>query len=247
MNAQDSVAGGAGDVRVKICGLGEPEHARVAIDAGADLLGMIFADAPRRVSLAQARAIRAVVGPRTELFEAAPAAFGAAIVGAGRPLLVGVFARQTADEINRIVTEVDLDLVQLSGGEHPALVGRITRPVIRVIHVGPEARAETVLADAARPPLSFTTLDAESMQGGGLGRSFDWSLAAAVARGRPIILAGGLRPDNVARAILQVRPWGVDVSSGVETEGVKEPEKIRAFLAAAKAAARAAAEAGGTP
>ena len=96
--------------RVKICGLREPEHARVAIDAGADMLGIIFAASPRRATLEQARALRSVVGPRIELFEADTATFDAAIDHAGRPLLVGVFARQSADEINRVAAAVDLDV-----------------------------------------------------------------------------------------------------------------------------------------
>lgn len=222
-------------VRVKICSLRDAQHARVAVDAGADLLGIIFADAPRRASLEQARAIRSAVGPRIEVFEPTSDAFDEAIDAAGRPLLVGVFARQSPDEINRIAAAVDLDLVQLSGGEHPSLVARLTRPAIRAVHVKPGADADALLADAARTPPSFTLLDAKSGQGGGVGAAFDWSIAAAVAIARPLLLAGGLTPGNVAAAVSQVAPWGVDVSSGVETDGAKDPEKIRAFIRAAKA------------
>ncbi|MCY3918828.1 MAG: phosphoribosylanthranilate isomerase, partial [Chloroflexi bacterium] len=110
--------------RVKICGLRNPRDALAARDAGADLLGVIFAKSPRRASLAQARAIRAAIGPRIELFRADPAHFDNAVDELGRPLLVGVFAGQPADEIVRIAAEADLDLIQLSGGEHPELIAR---------------------------------------------------------------------------------------------------------------------------
>lgn len=238
--------------RVKICGLREPEHARVAIDAGADMLGILFAASPRRATVEQARALRGVVGPRIELFEADTATFDTAIDQAGRPLLVGVFARQSADEINRIVAAVDLDVVQLSGGEHPALVARITRPVIRVHHVDAGSTVELLTARVAQRPATVAALETKSAQGGGSGRTFDWSIAAAVARDHRIMLGGGLNPDNVAAAVVAVRPWAVDVSSGVESEtrmhgesetcengergGVKDPDKIRDFIARAHAA-----------
>ena len=228
----------ASEIRVKICGLREPEHARVAMDGGADFLGVVFAKSRRQVSLQDAGAIREVAGPRIELFESDARSFAAAIDRAGRPLLVGVFARQTPDEINRIIAAVDLDLVQLSGGEHPSLAGRIARPVIRTVHVGPGTAVDAVRAAVARPPQTVILLDTKSPTGGGSGAPFDWSVAAAVARGRPVMLAGGLVAANVGEAVRQVQPWALDVSSGVETDGRKDAEKIRAFIAAARAAAR---------
>ena len=226
--------------RVKICGLREPAHARVAIDAGADFLGVTFAESPRRLTLEQARAIRTVAGPRVEVFSADAETLSAAIDGVGRPLLVGVFARQSADEINRIIAAVDLDLVQLSGGEHPSLAARLPRPVIRVHHIDTATTAEALLTALRRedavPPPTLTHLDTHSDIGGGSGRTFDWSIAAAVARERPIMLAGGLTPENVAGAVLAVRPWALDVASGVESEERKDPDKIRAFVSAARAA-----------
>ena len=231
--------------RVKICGLRDPRDARLARDAGADMLGVIFAESPRRASLEQARAIRAALGPRIELFESDTAAFGAAIDRAGRPLLVGVFARQSADEIVRIAAAADLDVIQLSGGEHPQLVARLTRPVIRVHHVDAATDADTLLDRVAERPATVAALDTHSDQGGGSGRTFDWSIAAAIARIRPIMLSGGLGPDNVAAAIERVHPWAVDVSSGVEERsaddgaprpGVKSPDRIRAFIGNARAA-----------
>ena len=230
--------------RVKICGLRNPQDARAARDAGADLLGVIFAKSPRRASLAQARAIRAAIGPRIELLEPDTDAFGAHIDAFERPLLVGVFARQSADEIVRVAAEVDLDLIQLSGGEHPELIARLPRPVIRVHHVGAETNADVLLARIAQGPPSVAALDTQSARGGGSGRTFDWAIAAAIARIRPIMLSGGLTPDNVAAAIDRVHPWAVDVSSGVERRseagrlrpGVKSPERVRAFIENVRAA-----------
>ena len=167
--------------RVKICGLRNPQDARAARDAGADLLGVIFAKSPRRASLAQARAIRAAIGPRIELLRADTDHFDNAIDELGRPLLVGVFAGQPADEIVRIAAEADLDLIQLSGGEHPELIGRLTRPVIRVHHVGAETNADVLLARIAQGPPSVAALDTQSARGGGSGRTFDWAIAAAIA------------------------------------------------------------------
>ena len=221
-------------VHVKICSLREARHAKVAIDAGASMLGMIFADAPRRITIGEARAIRTVVGPRIEVLESDTRSFNAAIQSAGRPLLVGVFARQSPDEINRVVDETDIDVVQLSGSEHPSIAARLTRPVIRAIHVDVDSRVETIQRDAARIPRTVTLLDTKTQQGGGSGAMFDWSLALAVAAEVPFMLAGGLTPDNVADAVERVRPWAVDVSSGVETDGRKDANKIRAFIAAAK-------------
>ena len=232
-----SAPAGSGPL-VKICGVREAAHAAVVRDAGADLIGMIFADARRQVEMPAARAIRRELGPRVEITDSSAEAVERARSQSGRPLLVGVFARQTPDEILRVLDQVDLDLVQLSGGEHPALAGRIPRAVIRATHVGEGATAESLLRDARREPPTITLLDAASRQGGGTGERFDWSLARAVAERRSILLAGGLTPENVGEAIAEVRPWAVDVSSGVEVDGVKSEARIRAFVGAAKAAVR---------
>ena len=219
---------------VKICSARAVEHADWAREAGADAIGMIFADAPRRIDLKVARAIRRELGPRVEIAEATTDTIQRERVQAGQPLLVGVFARQSVDEIERVLDRVDLDMVQLSGGEHPALSGRIRRAVVRAVHVQEGMDARAVLREIARAPNTVTHLEPKSKQGGGMGRTFDWSLAAEVARARPFFLAGGLNPDNVGEAVRTVQPWAVDVSSGVETDGVKDREKIRAFIAAAK-------------
>ena len=222
---------------VKICSVRAVEHAVWAREAGADLIGMIFADAPRRIDIKVARAVRRELGPRVEILESSTETAERERHAAGQPLLVGVFARQSVDEIERVLDRVDLDLVQLSGGEHPALAGRIRRAVIRAVHVAEGMDAAAVLREIDRAPNTMTMLDAKSKQGGGTGQRIDWSLAAEVAASRPLLLAGGLNPENVGEAVRSVRPWAVDVSSGVETDGVKDQEKIRAFIAAAKGGA----------
>ena len=219
---------------VKVCSVRAVEHAVWAREAGADAIGMIFADAPRRIDLKVARAVRRELGSRVEILEASTEAVERERRAADQPLLVGVFARQSVDEIERVLDRVDLDLVQLSGGEHPALAARIRRAVIRAVHVDDGMTAQSVLREIDRAPNTITHLDAKSKQGGGTGQRIDWSIAAEVASCRPLVLAGGLNPDNVGDAVSQVRPWAVDVSSGVETDGAKDRDMIRAFIAAAK-------------
>ena len=221
---------------VKICGVRDIDAAAVAADAGADMIGMIFADARRKVDVEAARGIRDLLGKRVTIFESTADALAGARIDAGRPLLVGVFARQRAEEIVDLLDLVDLDVVQLSGGEDPAFAARIPRPVIRATHVSADSTAADLLAGAAKAPPTVTLLDAYSRQGGGGGEAFDWRKARAVAEARPIVLAGGLSPQNVGEAVEVVRPWAVDVSSGVETGGVKDHAKIRAFVAAVKGA-----------
>jgi phosphoribosylanthranilate isomerase len=219
---------------VKICSVRAVEHAVWAREAGADAIGMIFADAPRRVEIKTARAVRRELGPRVEILDPVINTLERERLAANQPLLIGVFARQSVDEIERVLDRVDLDLVQLSGGEHPALAGRIPRTVVRAVHVADGMDAQAVLREIDRAPNTVTMLDAKSKQGGGTGHRIDWSVAAEVAANRPLLLAGGLNPDNVAEAVAQVRPWAVDVSSGVEIDGVKDRDKVRAFIAAAK-------------
>jgi phosphoribosylanthranilate isomerase len=226
---------------VKICGLRQPEHARIAIHAGADLLGVIFAESKRQVGIDEARAIREVIGERVEVLDSSIQAVAEALL-VNRPLLVGVFAKQSPDEINRIAAAVDLDLIQLSGGEHPSMVARLHRPVIRAVHVGGDSTPDSVRAELARSN-AIPFLDTKSDLGGGSGEAFDWSIAATLSNEEgaesSFMLAGGLTTENVATAVQQVQPWAVDVSSGVETDGVKDPAKIRAFLHAIRSLQKA--------
>lgn len=240
---------------VKICGVRDPGTAIEVAKAGADFIGIMFAESKRRVTPQEAHDIlEAVRGTRRT---PPPAAFEAPAVGEvrglswfgawseaietalwrWRPLIVGVFADQPAHEVNDIADAADLDLVQLSGGESADFVRRIERPVLRAVHVHPETGAEDVFEAVNGMPAAGVLLDTGSAAArGGTGVTFDWDMAADVARRLPFLLAGGLTPENVASAIDQVRPWGVDVSSGVESDGVKDVEKVRAFVRAAKGA-----------
>lgn len=238
---------------VKICGLRDAETALETAKAGADFVGIMFAESKRKVTPQECHDIvEALKEKRTQgrdaVFEgpvrgevSARSWYGAwadAIemsIARYRPLIVGVFAGMTADEVNNIADAAGLDLVQLSGGEDDEFVRRVERPVLRVVHVGEGMSAEDI-EDRAPPGVSAgMMLDKKSGTAlGGTGESFDWSVAAEVARTRPFLLAGGLTPENVADAVTHVKPWGVDVSSGVETDGTKDIEKIRAFIRAAK-------------
>ena len=125
-------------------------------------------------------------------------------------------------------------MVQLSGHEAWGMCLEISRPVIKTIRVSASASARSILGTMRPGTAALCLLDSD-VEGvlGGSGQTFDWKVAGGVAAKRPIILAGGLRPENVGEAVRQVRPWAVDVSSGVETDGVKDVAKIRAFIAAA--------------
>ena len=128
-----------------------------------------------------------------------------------------------------------LDAVQLSGNEPSEQALEITRPVLKVIHVQPGVEPETLLEECEVGTAALYLLDtAMSGAAGGTGRTFEWELAAAVARQMPCVLAGGLTPDNVADAVRKVRPWGVDVSSGIESDGVKDEAKMRGFVTAVR-------------
>ncbi|MBI5947876.1 MAG: phosphoribosylanthranilate isomerase [Chloroflexi bacterium] len=239
--------------RVKICGLRDPETAVAAAKAGADFIGLVFAESKRRVTPQQCYDI--IEALNAERRTPPPAEFEGPIAGEvrglswlgawsdaidqaiarWRPLIVGVFAGMDADEVNDIAATAGLDIVQLSGDEPAGFVRNIQHPVIRTIHVAPESTAEDIFEVIAEVPTAGIHLDTGGKGAlGGTGQAFDWDVAAAVARRAPIMLAGGLAPENVAAAVGQVEPWAVDVSSGVETGGSKDIEKIRAFIRAAK-------------
>jgi phosphoribosylanthranilate isomerase len=222
---------------VKICGVSTPESALAAAEAGADLLGLVFYRQSHRA-----------VSPTAAL------TIVRALRAAGHTLPVaGLFVNEAPNWINVVADEVGLDLVQLSGDESPADLTAIARPTLRAVRVAAGANPDTLdapLADAdARlagrdgGPLGHPTLpllDAHVPgEYGGTGARGDWAVATALAARRPLFLAGGLTPENIGAAIRAVRPFGVDVSSGVETDKIKDPAKVRAFIAAARAADRA--------
>jgi phosphoribosylanthranilate isomerase len=238
---------------VKICGLRDAETALETVKAGADFIGLMFAESRRKVTPQECYDIcEAIRGARRTpppvAFEAPTRGevrglswFGAwseAIEGATfrwRPLIVGVFADQSAGEVNDIADAAGLDLVQLSGGESVEYVRQIERPVIKAVHISGQSTAEDIYDTISGMPAAGLLLDTAAKDArGGTGVAFDWGVAAEAAGRVPFLLAGGLTPENVAEAVAQVEPWGVDVSSGVETAGVKDIEKIRAFIRSAK-------------
>jgi phosphoribosylanthranilate isomerase len=245
--------------RVKICGCMRVEDALAAAEAGADFVGLVFAESRRRLEPDEASDIVRALGEplsHRELAEppslhraAAPESSAIAVEewfrqGAAaldrllerkRPLTVGIFAGQDLETVNAIADECGLDLVQLSGGEPWQECLLIARQVIKVVHVEQGATAGDVLGRIEAGTAIACLLDTASEGAyGGSGLAMDWALAREVASRLPIVLAGGLTPENVGEAVGTVRPWGVDVSSGVETGGVKDAEKIRAFVQASK-------------
>lgn len=212
---------------VKIDGLREPEHAAAAAEAGADLIGFIFAPARRQVAPDTAAAC--IAAARHE--------------NPGRTVAaVGVFVNASADEIRRVVAASGVDFVQLHGDEPPGLLADIPVPVFKAFRPRAGGTAAAIQSDMERyslapnPPVVFVIDGFAPDASGGTGVRADWNLAAEIAAERTILLGGGLNPDNVGDAIRQVRPRGVDVSSGVEIAGVKDAARIEAFIRAARSA-----------
>jgi phosphoribosylanthranilate isomerase len=221
---------------VKICGVSKASNARAAAAFGADFIGMVFAPSQRQVTLGQAKRIAKGLGKEhgQRLTETDAAAIEAAL-RERRPLLVGVFADQDTDTINSIADEVGLDLVQLSGSEPWEVNPHIARPILKCMKVREGETAAELMAHYHGGAVLLLDPFVPGTYGG-TGRTLDWQTAAEIARQTPTILAGGLTPDNVGEAVRTVQPWAVDVSSGVETDGAKDPDKIRSFIAAAKQA-----------
>ena len=210
---------------VKICGVRRLEDALVAAEAGADYFGMVFVPGRRR---------------RIEPEAARIITDGLRDGDRESPKSVGLFGDQPLDEVLDTIAVAGLDYVQLCGDE-PLDYCQAVLPragVIKVLHVSndhqPDAVADRIDAFAAAG--CAVTLDSQvAGLHGGTGQSFDWRIAAQLAAGsRRFLLAGGLTPDNVAEAVAVVRPWGVDVSSGVEADGVQDPAKIRQFVTNAR-------------
>lgn len=205
---------------VKICGLRTIEQALAAVECGADMLGFIFAPSRRQVSPAVAAAIAAEVRQ--------------ASASSGRRVeLVGVFVNETAQSMLEIADQCGLDTIQLSGDEHRSIQDQLPgRRLIKAIRLGQTTVELDWLGTAAAPELRFLVDAHVPGTYGGAGVLADWDRAAELAQQRLLLLAGGLTPENVGAAIQRVQPWGVDVSSGVETNGVKDATKIGAFIAA---------------
>ena len=196
---------------VKICGITRAEDAAAGIAAGANALGFVFwPKSPRCVDVERARTIVAAMPPHVTA--------------------VGVFVDQQADDVNEIARLVNLGAVQLHGSESDDYVRAMSRRVIKAVSVHGEHPP-----DVARWPESVTILlDVhDPVRKGGTGKTIEWTAAAVVARRRNILLAGGLTPENVSEAIARVRPYGIDVSSGVESQpGIKDHSRITALFEA---------------
>jgi phosphoribosylanthranilate isomerase len=196
--------------RVKICGITRMEDALLAADLGAFALGFVFwPHSPRVIDVDHARSI----------VEAVPA----------HVLKVGVFVDQPVDEVTRIAKATSLNVIQLHGHESSEYVRQFERPVFKAVAVSTAFAVEQI---DDIPAHATVLLDAhDPVKRGGTGRTIDWSLAAAASARRPVILSGGLTPENVRGAIEAVHPFAVDVSSGVErSPGVKDSERLRAFF-----------------
>jgi len=210
-------------IRVKICGITSREDAWAAVEAGADAIGFIFVKgSPRWIEPEAAAAIAREVGPFVTT--------------------VGVFMDKTVEEVEKIGAACGLSLAQLHGSEPPELCRRLRLPFVKSIRV----RSEDDLATLSNYPQAraflLDTYDAE--RPGGTGKTFPWEIAAKAAQEAKIVLSGGLTPGNVAQAVTQVRPYAVDVSSGIEiVPGRKDHRKMREFIDEAKRAGAGCGEA----
>ena len=199
--------------RVKICGITNLDDALAAVDAGADALGFVFFEkSPRNVNPMQASAIIAKLPPFVQT--------------------VGLFVNEEAERVNWTADFCGLDVIQLHGDEEPDYCPEIRRRVIKAFRVKDAAS----LVSLQRYRVAGILLDAWSPAApGGTGETFNWGLAKDAAECGRLILAGGLTPDNVRGAVEQVKPYAVDVSSGVEAApGKKDRDKVREFISRAK-------------
>ena len=256
----------AGTKLVKICGVTNPEDAKVACQAGANLIGVIFVSKSKRcVTPEQAKAIVESVrkfGERTKrltLRESTHESPLNQLVAnaraledtAKRPLVVGVFQNHDPEYVREMVEECGLDLVQLHGNEGMAAANKelCGVPAIRVVDIetdpetgkASENSAEKLIESLTRAPVAILldTAIKGAADGGGTGVTFDWSIAEKVQNaGLPVIIAGGLTPENVEDAVLSTRPWGIDVAGGTEAgPGKKDHDKVKRFIGGARKAA----------
>ncbi len=191
--------------KVKICGLSSPEAVTAAVDSGADYIGFVFAKSKRQVTLTQAH----------DLVKNIPV----------QVKKVGVFVNPSMEDLEQAIEAVPLDMVQIHGDFDNSLSEKLSVPIIRAVQV---ASASVILEDSA----DYFLFDAPMA---GSGKSFDWKLLDTVSIEKPFFIAGGLTTENVAQAISIFQPYAVDVSSGVETGGRKDIQKIKAFIERVKA------------
>ncbi len=211
---------------IKVCGIREEAHALAAAEAGADFIGLVFASSPRHVTIAQAEKIVSALKKAKAKTE-----------------VVGVFVNTPIHRIKRLADSCQLDWVQVCGEEPWAYCRELDMPVIKVIRVSRHYKPEQICADLAygarilaKQKHLFLIDSNARFKYGGTGKTFDWNLAQPIAQKFPVIIAGGLTPDNVAEAITVTSPWGVDASSGLETisKGAKDMKKIIKFIEAVR-------------
>ncbi len=207
-------------IKVKICGLFVVEHALAASEAGADFLGLVFAPSWRQITPEKALPLVEAVNSQ-----------------ANHPAVVGVFVNTEAKEVNLIASYCRLDWVQLSGDETWKYCQEIKQPIIKAIHISAKSTAEDIFSEMEtgyqfrQKERLIYLLDTQVKDAyGGTGQTFNWELVKEIAAGFPVIIAGGLTPANVSQLVKEVHPWGVDVSTGVESNGQKDPSKIRTFI-----------------
>jgi phosphoribosylanthranilate isomerase len=198
-------------VRVKICGITNKNDALAAVRFGADAIGFVFAKSARRIDPETAADIAAAL-PR-EVWK------------------VGVFVNETAEKIDAVLSYCRLDFAQLHGDEDESFVARFPGRVIKATPI-----KDRVNLDPMAYPGTLLLLDTyDPLSRGGTGRTFDWRMVKDFAKTRPVFVAGGLTAENVRQAVSEARPYGVDVSGGVEKEpGKKDHEKLERFIATAK-------------
>ncbi len=209
--------------RIKICGIRDKANALAAVRAGADYIGLVFAPSQRQVTPPSAREIASAVKKSNTATR-----------------VVGVFVNAPVFQINEIADFCALDVVQLSGDESWEYCRKIANPVIKAVRIGQQSLDDLYIELSTASKLltghRFITLLDSQVEGkyGGTGESFNWDLAQQIARKFPVIIAGGLTPANVGQLVRDVQPWGVDVSTGVESNGLKDISKIRAFVKAVR-------------
>ncbi|MHB1374999.1 MAG: phosphoribosylanthranilate isomerase [Thauera sp.] len=196
--------------RIKICGLTRPQDVRAAVESGADAIGLVFyPPSPRAVSIEQAAELVALLPPFVTS--------------------VGLFVNPAQEAVEAVLSRVPLQLLQFHGDESESDCARYGRPWIKAARMRPGV--DLLEFSTFHPRASGILVDAFVDGYGGGGQTFDWSLIPQ-GFGRPLVLSGGLDADNVTEAVRRIRPWAVDVSSGVESaKGIKDAAKIAAFIA----------------
>lgn len=209
--------------RVKICGIKNEVDALIAARSGADYIGMVFAESTRRVTPAQAKVITTILKENKVDTKS-----------------VGIFVNTPPLTVRRIIEECELDVLQFSGDEDLEYCLAFKQPVIKAFKINNEESVNKALKqlDGIKEKNKLTIMLDAATPGkyGGTGKSFDMNLAKPIVNKYAVIIAGGLTPENVGQVVKTLKPWGVDVSSGVETKGVKDMTKVIKFITAVREA-----------